>query len=71
MRDHDRDNKPEVERDGALIRAFGTWGLTAAIVNVTIGAGIFRLPSSVAASLGAAAPAAYVVCTVAMGLIVL
>ncbi|HEY2853088.1 MAG TPA: amino acid permease [Gemmatimonadaceae bacterium] len=71
MRAHDRENKPEVERDGALIRAFGTWGLTAAIVNVTIGAGIFRLPSSVAASLGAAAPAAYIVCTVAMGLIVL
>jgi amino acid transporter len=40
-------------------------------VNVTFGGGIFRLPSGVAASLGAAAPLAYVVCTVAMGLIVL
>src|SRR5690348_12859812 len=66
-----RGNQAGVGRHGALVRAFGTWGLTAAIVNVTIGAGIFRLPSSVAASLGAAAPAAYVVCTVAMGLIVL
>ena len=57
--------------DSHLLRAFGTWGLAASIVNVTIGGGIFRLPSGVAASLGAAAPLAYVVCTVAMGLIVL
>jgi APA family basic amino acid/polyamine antiporter len=54
-----------------LVRALGTWGLAAAIVNVTIGAGIFRLPASVASSLGAAAPAAYVLCGLAMGLIVL
>jgi amino acid transporter len=57
--------------DSHLIRALGTWGLAAGIVNVTIGGGIFRLPSGVAASLGAAAPLAYLVCTVAMGLIVL
>ena len=61
----------EVGQDGSLIRALGTWGLTAAIVNVTIGAGIFRLPASVATTLGAAAPAAYLVCALAMGLIVL
>src|SRR5437868_5632173 len=60
-----------VGEDSSLIRAVGTWGLAAAIVNVTIGAGIFRLPASVAASLGAAAPAAYLVCAIAMGLIVL
>jgi APA family basic amino acid/polyamine antiporter len=57
--------------DSRLIRAIGTWGLAASIVNVTIGAGIFRLPAGVAASLGAAAPLAYLVCTVAMGLIVI
>lgn len=57
--------------DGSLVRVVGRWGLAAAIINVTIGAGIFRLPASAAASLGAAAPAAYVVCAVAMGLIVL
>ena len=62
---------PEAGQDGSLIRALGTWGLTAAIVNVTIGAGIFRLPASVAATLGAAATAAYLLCAVAMGLIVL
>jgi amino acid transporter len=54
-----------------LVRAIGTLGLTAAIINITIGGGIFRLPSSVAGSLGSAAPIAYLVCAVAMGLIVL
>ena len=54
-----------------LLRAIGTLGLAAAIVNITVGGGIFRLPSSVASSLGAAAPIAYIVCAVAMGLIVL
>jgi amino acid transporter len=57
--------------DTALVRALGTWGLAAAIVNVTIGGGIFRLPSLAAAALGAAAPLAYIVCAVAMMLIVL
>ena len=71
MNDQQRDASRAVGQDGSLIRALGTWGLTAAIVNVTIGAGIFRLPASVAASLGAAAPAAYVLCALAMGLIVL
>src|SRR4030095_13265962 len=37
---------------------------------ITIGGGIFRLPANVAGSLGAAAPIAYIVCAVAMGLIV-
>src|SRR5215203_2570730 len=54
-----------------LLRAIGTFGLAAAIINITVGGGIFRLPSSVAGALGAAAPIAYVVCAVAMGLIVL
>src|SRR5688572_23437746 len=55
----------------ALVRAIGTFGLAAAIINITIGGGIFRLPANVAASLGAAAPIAYVICAIAMGLIVL
>lgn len=53
-----------------LIRAIGTFGLAAGIINITIGGGIFRLPANVAASLGAAAPIAYLVCAAAMGLIV-
>ncbi len=55
----------------SLTRAIGTFGLAAGIINITIGGGIFRLPALVAASLGPAAPIAYVVCAVAMGLIVI
>jgi APA family basic amino acid/polyamine antiporter len=54
-----------------LVRVIGVWGLAAGIVNVTIGGGIFRLPAGVAAQLGAAAPLAYLVCIVAMTLIVI
>ena len=54
-----------------LVRAIGTFGLAAGIINITIGGGIFRLPANVAGSLGAAAPLAYLVCAAAMGLIVL
>lgn len=54
----------------SLTRAIGTLGLAAGIINITIGGGIFRLPADVAGRLGAAAPIAYIVCAVAMGLIV-
>jgi amino acid transporter len=49
----------------------GTFTLAASIVNVTIGGGIFRLPADMAATLGATAPLAYLLCAIAMGLIVL
>ena len=62
---------PSPTGERGLVRALGTWALAAGIVNVTIGGGIFRLPGSMAAMLGAAAPLAYLVCAVAMGLIVL
>ena len=55
----------------SLVRVIGTLGLAAGIINITIGGGIFRLPANVAGSLGTAAPLAYLVCAVAMGLIVL
>ena len=58
---------PEV----SLRRSIGTFALAASIVNVTIGGGIFRLPADMAATLGATAPIAYVLCAFAMGLIVL
>ena len=57
-------------QSGSLVRAIGTFGLAAGIINITIGGGIFRLPANVAGSLGAAAPIAYLVCAAAMGLIV-
>ena len=55
----------------SLIRVMGTLGLAAAIINITVGGGIFRLPANVAGALGPAAPLAYLVCAFAMGLIVL
>jgi basic amino acid/polyamine antiporter, APA family len=54
-----------------LVRALGVRALAATTFNVIVGGGIFGLPSEVAQGLGAAAPLAYVVCAVAMGLIVL
>jgi APA family basic amino acid/polyamine antiporter len=59
--------------EAGLVRAIGTWSLAAAVVNITIGGGIFRAPASpeVSGRLGAAAPVAYLVCALAMGLIVL
>ncbi|MBC7791716.1 MAG: APC family permease [Anaerolineae bacterium] len=59
--------------EGGLLRAMGVWALAASIINITIGGGIFRLPSNpdIAGVLGAAAPVAFVVCAVAMGLIVI
>jgi basic amino acid/polyamine antiporter, APA family len=57
--------------ESSLLRAIGVLGLAAGIVNVTVGGGIFRLPADVARGLGPAAPFAYLVCAVAMGLIVL
>jgi amino acid transporter len=54
----------------SLVKALGVWGLAASIINLTVGGGIFRLPATAAGALGAAAPVAYVVCAIAMGLIV-
>lgn len=52
------------------MRAVGVLGLAASIVNITVGGGIFRLPSMVAATLHAAAPIAFVLCAAVMGVIV-
>jgi amino acid transporter len=60
---------PAAEEAG-LVRAIGARQLTASIINVTIGAGIFVLPAVAAAGLGPAAPIAYLVCGALMALIV-
>jgi basic amino acid/polyamine antiporter, APA family len=57
-------------KEHGLVRALGVPALTANIVNTTIGAGIFVLPALVATGLGAAAPLAFLVCAIAMGLFV-
>jgi len=56
--------------DHQLIRAIGIPGLTANIINSTIGAGIFVLPALVAKGLGPAAPLAFLCCAIAMVLFV-
>jgi basic amino acid/polyamine antiporter, APA family len=63
-------NEQPPNADAQLVRAIGVPGLTANIVNTTIGASIFTLPALVAQGLGAAAPIAFVVCAIAMTLFV-
>ena len=63
--------EPGKRDDAGLLRVIGVRRLTAAIVNATIGAGIFVLPATVAAGLGPAAPLAYLVCGALMALLVL
>ena len=58
------------KEEAGLVRAIGIPGLTANIVNSTVGAGIFALPALVAAQIGAASPLAYVICGGAMCLFV-
>src|SRR5271154_5810664 len=49
----------------------GPLGMAAAIVNTVVGAGIFRLPASMYAAVGAYAPLAYLLCAVVMGGVVI
>jgi amino acid transporter len=57
--------------DALLSRDLGTRQLAANIFNYTVGTGIFVLPATAVAALGAAAPLAYVVCAIIIGLVVL
>lgn len=57
------------EREGRLERAIGPWTLGANAVNLSLGAGIFALPAAVAAILGPAAILAYLVCGLAIVLV--
>lgn len=66
-----RDTRGAPREDVGLERALDVRALAATAFNVTIGGGIFVLPAVVAASIGPSAPLAYVVCALAMGLIVL
>ncbi len=52
-------SKP-LQGDAALIRAIGSFALAAAVMNIIVGGGIFRMPSALSAQLGAAAPLALV-----------
>jgi amino acid transporter len=58
------------EHEAGFIRAIGSRRLTAGIVNMLVGAGIFVLPATVASGLGAGAPVAYLLCAALMSLVV-
>jgi basic amino acid/polyamine antiporter, APA family len=47
-----------LEGEAALIRAVGSFALTAAVINIIVGGGIFRMPATLSAQMGAAAPLA-------------
>lgn len=52
-------NKP-LEGEAALIRAVGSFALAAAVMNIIVGGGIFRMPAALSGQLGAAAPLALI-----------
>jgi amino acid transporter len=54
-----------------LSREIRRWDLVALLINVTVGAGVFRLPAEAYAAAGAYSLLALVVCAVVMGMIVL
>ncbi len=52
-----------------LVRAIGRWTLVALVINGIIGSGIFGLPDDVARLVGRAAPLAYLLAALGMGVI--
>ena len=64
------DHQTTLSSDG-LKRTIGVWGLSANIVNIMVGAGIFVLPAIVAAGLGSASLIAYLFCGFLIALIML
>lgn len=47
--------------EAALLRAVGAFALTAAVINVIVGGGVFRMPTKLATEMGSAAPLALIV----------
>jgi APA family basic amino acid/polyamine antiporter len=58
-------------RDEGLSREIRKWDLVALLVNVTVGAGILKLPADVERTVGNYSLVAFVVCAVIIGLIAL
>ena len=54
-----------------LKREVGVWGLSANIVNIIVGAGIFVLPAIIAQTMGASGVLAYLFCGFLIGLVML
>lgn len=62
-------NPPAASGAPQLVRAIGRWTLTALVVNGIIGSGIFGLPDDIAREVGLAAPIAYLLAAVGIGVI--
>ena len=54
-----------------LLRGIGRWSLVALVINITIGGGIFGLPSKVYGLVGVYSLLTYVACAALIGLIAL
>lgn len=50
-----------LQGDAALIRAVGAFALTAAVINIIVGGGIFRMPAALSLQMGPTAPLALLV----------
>src|SRR5262249_5237925 len=59
------------ETDEGLSRGIRKWDLVALFMNVTVGAGILRLPADIQKTVGNYSLAAFVVCAIIIGLIAL
>ena len=60
-----------IQKEEGLKRRIGVLGLSANIINIIIGAGIFALPAIIAANMGASSIFAYIFCGILIGLIML
>ena len=58
-------------KEEGLKRTIGVWGLSANMVNIVVGAGIFVLPATVAAGLGSTSVIAYLFCGILIVLVML
>ncbi|WP_339895283.1 APC family permease [uncultured Algibacter sp.] len=59
------------QKEEGLKRSIGVLGLSANIINIMIGAGIFVLPAIIAANMGASSIFAYIFCGILIALIML
>lgn len=60
-----------INKEEGLVRQIGVFGLTANIVNIVIGAGIFVMPAAVALEMGAESIIAYLFCGVLVLLVMM
>jgi amino acid transporter len=59
----------DVRSPASLVRAIGRWSLVGLVVNAIIGSGVFGLPDDISRRVGAAAPLAYVLAALGIGVV--